>query len=323
MDRPPRNVWSKTAFKRAFLLLLLATFASPLSARAEEAANKRFNGSFQTQEEIYHQQAKDPQHADVHAVGTVAKDLSFFQKLAPPDDFTSFGHRIDWLFRYTSWVAFGFFLLMAGSLLFFVIRYRERPGHKALYTKGTDHASTRVTRMLDLAVFVTLDAVLLVASFRDSADIIWAYPKSADVVKVMVMPQQWSWNFRYAGKDGVFNTPDDIVTINEMRVPKDKPILIQIKSKDVIHGFFIPNARIQIDAIPGQVSRLWFDANRTGIYEIACFHLCGTAHYKMKAFLQVMEPDDFRMWSEESSAWSAARFDPEDKQTQWGWDWGI
>jgi cytochrome c oxidase subunit 2 len=139
----------------------------------------------------------------------------------------------------------------------------------------------------------------------------------------MIMPQQWAWKFRYAGNDGIFNTADDVITTNEMKIPRALPILIQMKSKDVIHGLFIPNARIQMDAIPGQVSKMWFDAHRTGIYEIACYHMCGTAHYKMKAFLDVMEENDFNDWVKEKSNWAAAAYDAEDKAVHWGWDWGI
>lgn len=321
-------MFSRTQRRMLFVLPALMLVGTPAFADPTPdapppaaAAPHLLQGQFANQEELLHSQ-NFGKKADVHAAGLPATQ-GFFKDYAPPTNFTTFGHRIDWLFRYTSWVAFVFFCVMAFALVLFVSKYRARPGHKAFYTKGIDRSSTTVTRLLDIAVFVTLDLVLLFSSFRDTRDIVWNYPTGPDAVKVMVYPQQWAWNFRYAGKDGAFNTPDDIITVNEMNVPKNRPILIQIMSKDVIHGFFVPNARIQIDAIPGQVSKFWFDANTTGNFEIACYHLCGTAHYKMKAFLQVMEEEDFKLWSEENSRWAVAKFDPEDKSAQWGWEWGL
>lgn len=328
VQSPKNRYLSSKSWKLLLALLGALAFTGPRTSAADDhvaasAGTHLIKGAVANEEELLHQQNYGT-HPDVHAQGLPpVKDEPLLSQWGPPKDFTSYGHRIDWLFQYTSWVAFAFFCVMAGSLIYFVVRYRERPGHKALYTKGIDRASTGFTRFLDVLVFVTLDAVLLVSSFRDTTEFMWKYPAGDNVVKVMVMPQQWAWNFRYAGDDGAFNTADDIVTVNEMAVPRDKPILIQIMSKDVIHGFFIPNARMQIDAIPGQVSKFWFDANQTGHFEIACFHLCGTAHYKMKAFLNVMEESDYQLWAQEQSRWAKAKFDPEDKAVQWGWDWGI
>jgi len=161
-----------------------------------------------------------------------------------------------------------------------------------------------------------------VNSYLGVRDIVWKYPTGPDTIKVQVMPQQWVWNFRYPGPDGVFGTPDDVTTINELVLPRGKPVLFEIQAKDVIHGFMVPNARIQVDALPGIITRLWFDANKNGAYEIACYHHCGTAHYKMKAFLTVVEEPDYKKWTAEMSEWSQAKYDPDDKDTHWGWKWG-
>ena len=247
----------------------------------------------------------------------------FVDNYGPPQDFTTWGHRIDWLFQYTSWVASIFFVIMAGALGYFSWAYRARPGHKAYYTHGKSKGNTMVTRLLDLAVFITLDSVMLCSSYMDAKDFIMKYPQGDDVVKVMVMPQQWMWNFRYPGADGKFDSPDSVTTINDLRIPRGKKVLFQLKSKDVVHGFMVPYARMQVDAMPGSLTRIWFDANKDGDYEIACYHHCGTSHYKMKAFLKVMEPEDYEAWLKENREWAKAKYDPEDKALQWGWDWGI
>ena len=85
------------------------------------------------------------------------------------------------------------------------------------------------------------------------------------------MPQQFVWNFRYPGLDGEFNTDDDIIPAqNQMHIPVNTPIVIQIAPWDVIHSFYLPNFRIKIDAIPGMTNTMWFQAVKVGNYEIAC-----------------------------------------------------
>lgn len=274
--------------------------------------------------EMEHQKATDPK-SQVHAVGTAPDaSKSFIEKYAPPEIISSFGDRIDWLFRYTSWTAFVFFVIMALSLVYFVLVYRARPGHSAYYTHGLSKGNKLTTKFFDVAVFISLDLVLIFSSFSHVSDFVWKFPpKESDSIRVQVMPQQWVWNFRYPGLDNEFGTADDIVTVNDLRVPKGKPVIVQLKSKDVIHGFMIPNVRIQIDALPGSVTKFWFDTNREGDFEIACYHHCGTAHYKMKAFLKVMSENDFKAWSEEQSQWAQTSYDPEDKLTHWGWVWRL
>ena len=300
---------------RKLLLLVLLAFAGAHTAPA-----------FAIEEDMLHQQNFDTDSTtdQVQAKPKSADpSLGFLERYAPPKNITTLNSRIDWLFRYTSWTASVFFLIMAGALVYFIIANRERPGHKAYYTHGTSKANGLVTRLLDISVFISLDLVLIAASFRDTRDIVWAYPSESDpdVVRIMVMPQQWAWNFKYAGNDGKFGTADDINLINDLRVPKGKKVLLQIKSKDVIHGFMIPNLRIQVDALPGVVTKMWFDTTTTGDFEIACYHHCGTSHYKMKAFFTVMEDADYSAWVKEQSNWAEAMYDKDDDFVHWGWNW--
>lgn len=305
-----RTIFTASCFKAATLVFVGASILLSASAFAQTRATE-------------HGQNWDASTNQIQAQGTSTDpNKSFVEEYAPPKIISSFGGRIDWLFRYTSWVTFGFFVFMAVVLIYFTVVYRQRPGHKAYYTHGLSSFNKNVTHAFDLLVFLSLDLVLIIASYRDTTQIVWNYPTGPDVIKIMAMPQQWVWNFKYAGNDGIFGTADDVDTINDLRVPKDKKILMQMKSKDVIHGFMIPNVRLQVDVIPGVVTKIWFDANENGDYEIACYHLCGTGHYKMKAFLKVIDDVDYQAWVKESSDWAKAKFDPEDTSTQWGWSWG-
>jgi cytochrome c oxidase subunit II len=314
-------------FMAAVLFLGAGLMGQPISASA------------QTQE-TWHQARENPKDG-LHAVGKPAdSSKSFSDRYAAPKDISSFGHHVTWLFKYTSWVAFVFFAIMAAALFGFVFVYRDRPGRVAFYTHGGSGGMEKIVpKILDVAVFVSLDLVLIGASylhtggkfgipgtnitFKEVEESIWKYPSGPDVVRVQIMPQQWAWNFRYAGADEQFGTPDDITTLNQLVIPKGRKIVSQIKAKDVIHGFWLTNVRLQMDAIPGMVTKFWFDANETGEYEITCAHHCGTAHYKMKAFMRVLENDDYEAWYKENTEWAKVAFDANDPTTQWGWNWSL
>ncbi len=157
---------------------------------------------------------------------------------------------------------------------------------------------------------------------------IWAkavdqFPAEQDAVVVRVVAEQFAWNFHYAGPDGKFgkvstkfvdtvtnplgldpsdpNGKDDINTINQLYIPTNKPVITRITSKDVIHSFGVPSLRLKQDAIPGMEVPIWFQAVKTGTYEIAFSQLCGTGHYSMRGFVQVKSPEEFAQWMTEQS----------------------
>jgi cytochrome c oxidase subunit 2 len=135
------------------------------------------------------------------------------------------------------------------------------------------------------------------------------------------MAQQWGWNVRYAGPDGKFGTPDDVLRFNELTIPVGTPVEIKLKSKDVIHSFYLPNFRTKQDAVPGYITRLWFQAVEKGTFEIGCAQHCGVNHYKMKGLLHVIDAGEFKDWMKDVAADSARRYDGNDTEAHWGWDW--
>ncbi|MEZ4815201.1 MAG: hypothetical protein R3A80_08370 [Bdellovibrionota bacterium] len=276
------------------------------------------SGWAQTQEQL-HQSNPDFEKDHIHAKGIWPSPKSFVDTYSGPDVISSDGAHFDWLFGYVTIGTFIYFMIMIIGVVYFTFAYREKRGAKALYTDG--HKEHKVTLFFDVLFFLSLDLVLIYFSIVDTQKYFMAPPQGKEVIQVQVMPQQWLWNFRYAGNDEQFGTADDIVTVNEMWIPKGKTVSLQIKSKDVIHGFMVPEVRRQMDALPGTITRMWFEPIKTGDFEIACMHLCGTAHYKMKGFMKVVELEDFEAWSKEMSEWSEARYDPEDAATHWGWNW--
>jgi cytochrome c oxidase subunit 2 len=115
-------------------------------------------------------------------------------------------------------------------------------------------------------------------------------------MNVEILAEQFAWNLRYAGADGKLNTADDVLSLNQMHIPVGRPVIVSLKSKDVIHSLFLPEFRVKQDAVPGMTTRIWFEATRTGSWEIACAELCGLGHYRMKGFITVDSPEDFEKW---------------------------
>src|SRR5581483_7940233 len=101
-------------------------------------------------------------------------------------------------------------------------------------------------------------------------------------VRIEVNAHQWAWDVRYTGPDGKFNTADDVTSLNEITVPVDAPVILELASTDVVHSLYIPNLRIKQDVVPGTLTKAWFQATETGQFEIGCAQHCGTHHYKMR-----------------------------------------
>ena len=89
---------------------------------------------------------------------------------------------------------------------------------------------------------------------------------------------------------------DDLITINQIAVPVNTAVELTLRSKDVLHSFFQPNLRIKQDAVPGMAIPFRFTARETGDYEVVCAELCGLTHYRMFAFLKVLERDEYEAW---------------------------
>lgn len=158
---------------------------------------------------------------------------------------------------------------------------------------------------LDVLIII-FDLVLLAISIYFWADLLirnederiaqLAQEDNAEVVHVKVIGRQFFWTFLYPGPDGQWNTNDDFLTANELVLPLNAYVLVDITANDVLHSFFLPNFRLKYDAIPGLNTRLWFKTTEAGTFEIACAELCGAGHYRMAARLRVLPENKYRNW---------------------------
>lgn len=256
------------------------------------------------------------------AMASTNENMSFLERIKPPLDISKEGYRIDHLFNLTTYLIIFFFVLVLIGLFGFSYLYSEKKHPKPLYVDGTSKKHILIVAFLGSMVFVMIDMQITSISNKDFVEVFANWPKEdKNVVKVEVMAQQWAWNFRYAGKDGLFNTEDDVVTLNDLRLPINKKIVFQITGKDVIHAFFIPNARLKVDAMPGRVSRMWTEFAKTGEYPIACAEMCGTFHYRMQAKLTVYTEQEYQNWMNEKEANTTFVNDKENPDLFWGWKW--
>ena len=233
------------------------------------------------------------------------------------------GYAIDSMLEMLHWFMLILFVGW-GSFYFYTLwAFHQSKNPRASYVGTSSHLPTK----LEGGVLV-FEIVLLMAF----AAPIWAnragqFPTGPDVVHLRAVGQQFLWNFQYTGPDGVFGArkpelvsgsnglgldrkdpaaADDLSCVNELHLPVNKPCIIDIMSKDVIHDFCIPNMREAQDAIPGSVIPMWFVPVKTGTYEVVCAQLCGSNHSAMKATLIVEDQAAYDKWFKETAKLSGA-----------------
>ena len=246
-----------------------------------------------------------------------------------PEAATVGAKKIDTLLNFIFYLTAAVFILTQGVYIYYLVKYRKRPGSRAYYSHGNNKLEI-IWTAIPTAIFLGL----VIYSNR-----LWSElhsPAPEDSVKVDVVSYQFGWDMRYAGADGQLGkvdvstysvdnkfglvpddgAGDDDFSSTELVIPVNKPVHIYLHSRDVIHSFYVPQFRLYQAAVPGRtIAWVWFEPTRTGNFELACSQICGSGHYNMKAPIRVVTQEEFEKWqagkieakAEEAKAAAAAR----------------
>jgi len=209
-----------------------------------------------------------------------------------PENISTFGPQIDRLFYVVHYIVTVTFVLVMAVFVWCLIMYRHREGRRATYTHGNT----------TLEIAWTIAPALILVFLGLASKSIWDEVKEnipVGDVQVMVTGKQFNWEIVYPGPDGKFATEDDLQIDNDLHVPINKKVRINLGAKDVIHSFFVPQLRLKQDALPGRTIGMWFEATKAGIYEIPCAELCGFGHSGMKGRLIVHDAAGYDAWQKE------------------------
>jgi cytochrome c oxidase subunit 2 len=215
-----------------------------------------------------------------------------------PENVSTYGGDVDGIFWFIFYITTVWFFLTEGLIIYFMVRYRRKAGRKATYALG-DTWTQLAWVLVPLAVVVVLDLFIDIRGADVWAKVKGQRPPSDFVVRGV--GKQFNWEFIYPGPDGKLGSDDDLTTDNELHVPVGNVIHVILSSKDVIHSFFLPHFRLKQDAVPGRQIPVWFEATKTGEFEIPCAELCGFGHSGMNGKVFVHSAEDYQKWLNEKS----------------------
>ncbi len=233
-----------------------------------------------------------------------------------PAAISQHGLNFDSHFALLLWVSGAIFLLAQGLLGFAILRFRDT-GRRSIHSEG----NTKLEMVWTLATAVIFIGFALIGNG------IWAsvhLDKAAIAsIKIEVLAKQFSWNFRYPGADGKLGRTDvkfisdsagnpfgidpkdpagvDDVVSSSVRVPRGSLVELTLRSRDVIHNFFVRELRLKQDLVPGMAIPLRFQADKSGTYEVPCSELCGLGHHQMRTTLIVMEQEEYQRWLDDEA----------------------
>jgi cytochrome c oxidase subunit II len=220
---------------------------------------------------------------------------------------------VDEVMALVHWLMAVLFVGWSAFFVYVLIRFRRRSHPVARYHGLRSQWSTWIEGGVLVAEIVLL-AFFSIPVWSARVD---AFPPEANSTVVRVVAEQFAWNVHYPGADTRFGRTDitligpdnplgldrsdpaardDITTINELHLPVNRPAIVYLSSKDVVHSFTLPQMRVKQDAIPGVAQPVWFTPMETGQWNMVCSQLCGLVHYRMVGFYTIQTQEDFDAW---------------------------
>jgi cytochrome c oxidase subunit 2 len=186
--------------------------------------------------------------------------------------------KSDAVFFYVFALSVVFLVGITGLMIYFVIRYSKKRNPVASQIEG--HTGLEI-------VWTLVPLVLFLAIFYfgwTNYEYMRQAPRESMVIRVTA--RQWNWSFEY---------PNGKVT-RVLFAPLDRPMKLEVRSADVVHGFYVPSFRLKIDAVPARANTTWFQATRPGSYDIECTVICGVDHSLMLSKVIVVPEEEFKAW---------------------------
>lgn len=202
-----------------------------------------------------------------------------------PVNASTTAQNVDFIFWLIMWISVFFFALIVVLMGVFVFQYRRRKG-VAPQESPHHHSALELTWTIIPSIIVL---IIFYLGFKSYMDMTIAPGNS---MEIQVTGQKWQWFFTY---------PNGYVDEN-LHVPVNTPVELIMASEDVIHSFFVPAFRVKKDVVPGRYTKLWFEATKTGEYDILCAEYCGTGHSDMYAKVFVHEPGGYETWLADASS---------------------
>ncbi|HEY1275369.1 MAG TPA: cytochrome c oxidase subunit II [Thermoleophilaceae bacterium] len=241
----------------------------------------------------------------------IAAPAVFADAITPESSGSPNAQDIDTLFKITLYIAIVIFLIVEGTLIWSLVRYRaRRGGPPAAQIRGNtplEFGWTLAAAMI-LVVLVVVTFIYLpdienpppsgpggLASNAQYASVDQPAPPTSGgrTLTIKVTGQQYIWRFDYPGSKQLFS-------YHTMVVPSGTTVVLQITASDVIHSWWIPRLGGKVDGVPGYINETWFKIPRgqEGIYRGQCAELCGAGHADMRGVVDVRTPDDYVAWAD-------------------------
>ena len=223
-------------------------------------------------------------------------------------------NQIDSLYKITMYVAIVVFVAVEGALVYALVRFRSRKGRVAAQIRGNTRLEVGWT--VAAAVIVVVLAALTFAklpsiqdpsnsgpngdSLAGNGGLLYAsarrrLPPNGKALNVAVIGRQYIWQYVYPGA----SEPDGLgapYSYEEMVVPTNTTVTLDIVSADVVHSWWIPQLGGKFQAVPGYHNYTWFKISRPGVYHGQCAALCGRLHARMIATVRAVPPAQFDAW---------------------------
>lgn len=233
----------------------------------------------------------------------IQKVLHFFADFTPMTGYymetaSTYAKDIDGVISLVFALVGFWFILSFGAFIWLILRFRAKEGVKAQWITGEEHRHKRWIAWPHYLIMVC-DIFIIVGAIWVWYNVKQDLPPAQQTVRVI--GQQWAWTFVHPGPDGQIDTADDIAKIDELHVQKDVLYHYLLESRDVLHNFSVPVFRLKQDAIPGRTITGWFEATKTGEWDIQCAEICGIGHGIMGARIFIESADQHAAWISQHS----------------------